>query len=293
MSTKSTPPNELKQLQDDEAFINSLYQEIDQSDESSSSEMLDKRIISAAHKAVSDKAKQKKNKKFTWYHTLATAASLTLVVTLVFHQQSNVLPPIEQSYELADESIKESSELLGKNDTEMMRAAPTATISADTVPQAKLMTYARKNAAGEKKERQVNTQLTQIKSAQPKGVVNQEVALYAAKPQNRSINSIELKQENTLSLALSDSEQVTSVKLLTHQMLLNYKKLNSQLINNEKYYWSLRSEQNNDYNIMIFSKESGSLSYRLPKVDFTIDKEVTIDDKQIALDKITIKAVSN
>ncbi len=287
MSTKPTPPNELKQLQDDEAFINALYQGVEQSDEPKTSEILDKRIIAAAHKAVSEQPKKKKGKKLTWVHTLATAASLTLVVTLVFNQQSNILPPIEQSFELADESLKEGIKQASPNDLEMMQAVPPSKVTQDTAPKPKLMTYARKEASlSEKKKQQMSTQLAQIKSER-----RDKAAILAVATQSRSDEAE--TSIKTKALALAEPLETSVHKKLTTEKLLNYIALNTQLNTEKKYYWSLQSEQNDYFTILIFSSDSKPVYYHLPKADFVIDKEVTIDNKELDIDKISINRMLN
>jgi len=95
MSNKS---DENKISAQDEAFIDSLYAELKAENEQPS-ELLDQRIISAAKKAISTKPQQKTqsstkvkstiNKiqiKPVWYVSLASAASVFLVVSLVINQ---------------------------------------------------------------------------------------------------------------------------------------------------------------------------------------------------------------
>ena len=58
MSNKYTDNNDkqthnaILQQQNDEAFINELYNEVSEEDQSQPSELLDQRIINAAHKAL-------------------------------------------------------------------------------------------------------------------------------------------------------------------------------------------------------------------------------------------------
>ena len=97
ISQNTAPINE-QQLHDDEAFIDSLYEEVGSGklNQAEPSEILDKRIINAAQQAISPQSKVKKKPvRLTWFSGLATAASLTLVVSLVVQQQGQILPPAD------------------------------------------------------------------------------------------------------------------------------------------------------------------------------------------------------
>ena len=120
-----------QQLLADEKFINDLYNEVHgevckgkqlndtlytQANGQTSnqpSEILDKRIIKAAHRAINIKqpVKINKNSRFTWFNRLATAASFTLVVSLVVQQQGQILSPVNNTPALT------SSTPAIKNDT--------------------------------------------------------------------------------------------------------------------------------------------------------------------------------
>ena len=106
-----------QQLLEDEAFIDALYEQLDQDkrNQDSPSEILDKRIILAAHQAVnnehmiekpsanssdtmgkiSDNTRTSQQRAYNfklWSKTIATAASLILVVSLVIQQPFHILP---------------------------------------------------------------------------------------------------------------------------------------------------------------------------------------------------------
>ena len=111
-----------KALAEDQAFIQSLYDDLsDQNGDDATeqpSEQLDQRILAAAHKAVAAKPTQhideissrqtsdnvqklshpaNKPKKMAWYYPAATAASVLLVVTIVNHQLSAPINPVYEA----------------------------------------------------------------------------------------------------------------------------------------------------------------------------------------------------
>jgi len=88
-----------KQLVEDQAFIDSLYEELadetGKANEEPPSEQLDQRILAAAHKAVASKPTLQKNR--NWFYPIATAASAILMITLVGHQ---IYSPVTENVEM-------------------------------------------------------------------------------------------------------------------------------------------------------------------------------------------------
>ena len=94
-----------KQLHEDQAFIDSLYEELavetDKPKQEQPSEQLDLRILAAAHKAVASKPtlqnKPQNKKNRNWFYPIATAASAILMITVVGHQ---IYSPVTENFEM-------------------------------------------------------------------------------------------------------------------------------------------------------------------------------------------------
>jgi len=119
MSKKEDEPltSSDKALANDEAFMNALYTRVDNAEvDEQPSDELDQRILAAAHKAVAhspverrpeaialSSVKNIKRKKLsTWYVSLASAASLVLVVSLVVNQNDKEIISIDHEFFMED-----------------------------------------------------------------------------------------------------------------------------------------------------------------------------------------------
>jgi|GEM_PF-1895571 len=127
-----------KSLEQDEAFIDALYDDLSQapSPDSSLEEPsveLDNKILAAAHKAVGAKPKlvvkaKAKKPAFTWFKPIASAASLILVVSLVLKQGE---PPVINemtSQPGIDATVKKESQQAAEQFVMEQQAAPQAVV---------------------------------------------------------------------------------------------------------------------------------------------------------------------
>jgi len=285
MSNKYTDNNDKQiqasamQQQSDEAFINELYNEVSEEDQSQPSELLDQRIINAAHKAVEKPKNSRSNLK--WYSSLATAASLTLVISLVVLQQSNIVPN-EQANNMLKQGITLQKPMISSNDIESL---------ADQEVVAEQMDYQAGASYSTKmvtKERMVRTtqyekkaKLSKQKSSEP---------MIAASPVFMA-HSNQREESKT-------KEDKTEIIDLSIQQLQQYILLNENLNVEDQWVWSFESENDIEYIIDIFRDEEQYIQYRLDKAIFKII-EIPSQDLTILplnrsiLSKITIIKANN
>jgi len=246
------------QQQSDEAFINQLYDEVSQGQQNQPSELLDQRILSAAHKVINKSKTPDKKSHITWYSSLATAASLTLVVSLVVLQQANILSNEQaDSMQVKDVEIQKPINLV--NNTESFAEQ-------EIVPE---IVHFQERASFSSV---TNSIADKAKEAPNKGVMrtmqyekqNQLATKILAKP-------IMASSPKTIQL-LEKSEQPvkTEIMALSTEQLQQYLQSNKALKTQNQWRWSLNSENDVEYIIDIFNKDQQPLQYRLDKRIFKI-----------------------
>jgi len=282
------------QQQSDEAFINELYDEVSQEDQSQPSELLDKRIISAAHQAINTSNRPKRKSHFTWYSKLATAASVTLVISLVSLQQDNI-----PSNELADimlnkgatlqESIKSELEKVPFSDEKTMTAeldfqeqanspAISTQLASTIANDTKLVTNERVSRTMQYENK---TMLSKQKSAK---------RMIASSPINMALIE-KVKQEEV-------SRKNHKIIVLSIKQFQQFTLSNKSLSTENQWLWSLSSESNMEYIIDIFQNNQLPLRYRLGKTTFkiidTLEPEITnFSLKNKALSRVVILNTNN
>jgi hypothetical protein len=280
MSYKNTDNNSkqtqelMLQQQSDEAFMNELYDEVSQEDQSQPSELLDQRIISAAHKALTKSTKPKSKSHVTWYSSLATAASITLVISLVVLQQSNILPNEQAGIMPLEEVITEQVDFQEQD----RYSAMSSQMENSLAKNARL-------AANEKTVRAIQfdkqTQLAKQKPAKK--------AIYLS-----PLNSLTFEKTEQ-NIAQEDKAEIIdlSIKQL-QQYILSNKTLNAE----NQWFWSFHSENDMEYIIDIFQKNQQPSQYRLTKHTFKIIGKSQGNFKKVVLknqvlSKITILNTNN
>ena len=275
---KQTQTAALRQ-QSDEAFINGLYNEVSQEDHSHPSELLDQRIISAAHKAVNTPNKAKSNRNSKWYSSLATAASLTLVISLVVLQKGNILPdeqaliPIEKGMTL-QRTIKPTNDseyfVDQEIETEEINFQPSSNSPTISSKMASPITNNVKAAAKEKIARAIQTkkqaQLSKQKSAE---------RIMIAPPVSHV-----LLTELSPSTEFHKEHEVIPLSIKQFQQ---YILSNNNLTAERQWLWALSSENDMAYMISIYQKKLQPLQYRLDKSIYKIITAPSKDNKEPSL----------
>jgi hypothetical protein len=280
MSSKPTShDHQQTQLQEDEAFINTLYQQFPADEDQQPSEFLDKRIIKAAYQAVAAEPTKTNKKKITWFHSLATAASLTLVISLVVQQQSHILPSVDTSTNLVSNGQKDKK----ISDNEIVTVEAVAAFSAAkpmmnneithdsyaSTQYDKQMVIAQPMMA---KKRMIKQQSAQAKSLAP--------TVITLKNQSRKIDNkgvrpaAEIQKINQQEFAVakrSPPVKVGTVQKLTIAQYQLYTVQNTQLSEEEKIMWSLINAQADSYYITIYLPDNNTVSYRLAKTQFKLN----------------------
>jgi hypothetical protein len=275
MSNKYTDNNDKQiqasamQQQSDEAFINELYNEVSEEEQSQPSELLDQRIINAAHKAVEKPKNSRSNLK--WYSSLATAASLTLVISLVVLQQSNIVPN-EQANNMLKQGITLQKPMISSKDNESL---------ADQEVVAEQMEYQARESYSTKmatKERMVRT--TQYEKKAKLSKQKSFERMIAASPVFMA-HSNQREESKT-------KEDKTEIIDLSIKQFHQYILLNDNLNNEDQWVWSLESENNMAYMISIYQNKLQPLQYSLDKSTYKIivkpkdiNKEPSLKNKNL------------
>ncbi len=245
MSNKS---DENKISAQDEAFVDSLYAELEAENEQPS-ELLDHRIISAAHKAVSTKYQQEtKNNteiistvnkiriKPVWYVSLASAASFILVVSLVITQGDNLNVGFENTMAVPEESQVQK---------EFSRAA---TIEKKRLPLTKMKQ--------QQKQKRVLKKSMRTEKAMPMLSFTDAIAVDEKAPEAK--NEID---ENVLNISIEDS-------LINEIVILTRDKYESFIEQNQYGYFV--NEQPLAYIVNVYNKSDEVIQYQLSKAHFLL-----------------------
>ena len=306
MSNKYTDNNDkqthnaILQQQNDEAFINELYNEVSEEDQSQPSELLDQRIINASHKAVNTSNKPKGNNKFKWYSTLATAASLTLVISLVVLQQSNILPN-EQANNMLKQGVVLQKPMASTSDNESFADQEVVVEQIDYQAQ---VGYSAMPSQVENAIATTTKISNTIKIAAKERMVR--ATQYEKKAQLSKQKSPErMMAESPVFMTHSNQieerkakEEKTEIIDLSIKQLQQYILLNENLNAEDRWLWSFESENDIEYIIDIFRDEEQYIQYRLDKAIFKII-EIPSQDLTILplnrsiLSKITIIKANN
>jgi hypothetical protein len=268
------------QQRNDEVFIKELYDEVSQENQSQPSELLDQRIISAAHKAINKSNKLEKNKNLKWYSTLATAASLTLVISLVVLQQSNILPnehannifkegiAIQKPMaSISDNASFAEQEIVAEEIDFQVQASYSAKPSQTPTPITNNTKMATKERMLRATQHEKQAHLTKQKSAEQMMALS-PMFMPRLKKTESEIDKDKVQKDETETMYLSVKQ------------LRKYTFLNKSLITENQWLWYLSSESDVEYIINIFQKNQQPLQYRLNKTIFNIvettDQALTI-----------------
>ncbi len=245
-----------KQLLEDQAFIDSLYQELaDETDnpaEEQPSAQLDQRILAAAHKAVTTEQILKAQSKKSWFYPIATAASAILMITLVGHQ---IYSPVTENFEMPL-ALTESAPAVDNEVAEMETSLDAAQFASDTLFVSD--------------EEEINTAMAAAKMQPPAA---KEAALQIAKQAKQSkAKRSSMKKEDKIEALKSIPEQqklspaTKPLPLTTKQYLAL--KAESQL---HTLYWILMLETETSYIIELQNRDNPKTFYLLQKQQFMLD----------------------
>ncbi len=285
MSTNHTDNNDKEtdkstlQQQSDEAFINHLYDEVSQNQQSQPSELLDKRILSAAHKAINKSNKPDKKSHVTWYSTLATAASLTLVVSLVVLQQANILPNEQvDSIQIKDAAFKKStnavSDLESFTDQEIMAE------QVDYQEEPSYSAISRQVASSVVKDRKVPSSEKNLRAMQYKK--QSQLAKQKTVVPMMALSQVKVKVKPLAETGQIQENDLT-IRYLSIKQFQQYTLSNKTLNVKNQWLWSLHSESDMEYVINIFQENQRPLQYRLDRNIFKIIDSHQINSKKISL----------
>ena len=309
MSSKPTKPTshdqQQTQMQEDEVFINALYQQLPPDEEQQPSEFLDKRVIKAAYQAVAPEPTKVGKRKITWFNSLATAASLTLVISLVVQQQNQILPSVDTSTNLVSNSQKDKQ----SSDDEMMIVEAVAAFSAAkpmmdneitndgyaTTQHDKQMTIAQPITATKSTIKQQRA-LTKSLTPAPLTSIIMAVKNQSPKIENKSYQPAakiqQISQTEFAAAKRSSPVKGATAQRLTIAQYQLYTVQNTQFSAENKLMWSLNNEQADSYYITIYLPDNNTASYRLAKTQFKLNVlSVKTHDRHILNKRIFSKII--
>jgi hypothetical protein len=262
---KQTQTSALQQ-QSDETFINELYNEVSEENQSQPSELLDQRIINAAHKAVNTPNKPKSNRNFKWYSSLATAASLTLVISLVVLQKGNILPN-EQAGTPIEKGITLQKSIKPANDNEYF---------ADQEIETEKINFQQSTNYSAVSSKMANPITNNIKASSQEKIVRaieskKQAQLGKQKSAERMMPSPSVSRVLLAELArtpeVHEEHKVISLSIKQFQQ---YILSNNDLSAERQWLWALKSENDMAYMISIYQNKLQPLQYRLDKSTYKI-----------------------
>ncbi len=262
---KQTQTSALQQ-QSDEDFINELYNEVSEENKSQPSDILDQRIISAAHNAVNKTNKSKDNSNLKWYSSLATAASLTLVISLVVLQQSNILPN-EQANERLKQGIvlQKNMTPISNNDAVFVQEVVAEQI--DYQAPASDSTIPRQMANSIANKTKVATKETMVRAMQ----YGQKTQLTEQITAKRMIASPPVIMQNFKRTEQANTqEDKVEIMNLSIKQFEQYQRSNKNSDSKSQWLWSFLSENDIEYIIDIYQNDQQPLQYRLDRAIFKI-----------------------
>jgi hypothetical protein len=264
------------QQQNDEAFITELYNEVSQEPQSQPSELLDQRIINAAHKAINKSNKPIRKNPINWYSTLATAASLTLVVSLVALQKDNILPN-----EHADIILKQDAVVKEPiNRTSEIESFIEQEIIAERIDYQEQPSYSslsgQSSGTAAKQAKMANSERT-LRAMQYKNQI--QLAKQKTATQKTTTQAMALSPAG---MSLAEREQKHTIMSLSIKQFQQYTLLNKTLSPKHQWLWSLHLESDAEY-IIYIAQDKQRLTYRLDKTSFKIIGTPQNDLKELAL----------
>lgn len=252
MSTKDHQMQN-KQLDVDEAFIQSLYDDLETAEKSTNeqpSSDVDAKILAAAHRAVISSPKLV-IKKRTWYVPVASAASLLLVFSLFFNQLDDPMMQSEMSFSTNPADS-------GQHDIEMLQLTPLNS----TQPKSEI---AKQEVAEYKQIQQLKQQTMKRISLQAQGEKKQQrTKRMAAKDYLASDFKV-----NTPAVASSvaESEEVNkTIKIMTDEIYERLLKVDNQ--------WFFVRQEQEFYLIQLVNSKGKNTLYKLSKKEYYVKQSM-------------------
>lgn len=324
-------------MAEDQAFIQSLYDDLslEKTDNINDGEMdhpsvaLDRRILDAAHKAVADNSALQQNdtidtknkpkndnvktlpiptktgKKIPWYFSVATAASVLLMVTVVNNQLSAPNNPIFDSPSISVDSMinskqndtskqleaLESSELVMAENRLNKSTSAFADSQFVEIESEEVLAFEKENAVSSPTIEQdaVNSTsarqlfLANKQAVEAESQLSKNIA--SAKREKRAIEEKQAKQSLSTKKAqaiLIEDNQLSTQKLSAHLTAVNLSNEKYKILQAESHlspiYWSLQQETESSYIIELLTTEQASVFYRLNKNNYQLN-DTMINEK--------------
>ena len=248
-----------QQMVEDQAFIDSLYQEVAEDNASQTeqpSEQLDQRILAAAHKAVASQpmpATIKQQKKKSWFFPLATAASFLLMITVINHQFSS---PI-----IGNEAQPVTSQLLSSDSfNEETVSSMSDSIEMD-------------QALMEKEFTNIAQPMAEMKASRMAEASKMKSTSLAKKSMQRAKQSTPMAEEIEVEQVMSSQVEMASPntpELLTDSKYLQLKNASQQ----QMITWKLLAEDKTSFIIKLQLSNQTDTLYRLNKNNFDLNENI-------------------
>ena len=298
---KSVDKVELQQV-DDEAFIESLYQQIDSEPADDDAlypvdKQLDEAILAHARKAVVSKPKVVKTKKQKWFVPLSTAASLVLVSLLVWQQKDIPISPeftsAEHSPEIrsvAPAQLVEEQEVAAIERFTVQAENQNVDIEALPVAAPK----ARSVAVSKKQQQGIAVSMTHQLARQADIATKQRAVESFSQQKTEDMSGQMLRKRAATELVSADidmgltEQKEIQPKLPSDNVIALTRELRAQLID-QKASWRLVEQSQNSYLLSVVDITEFDLNIsksgivEVDKRAFTIDEQtlqLSLKDKQ-------------
>lgn len=262
---KSEQQMQDKQLNDDEALIQSLYDDLAAQDSSSAdypSKAADDKILAAAHRSVRSSPKIVITKR-AWYVPVASAASVILVVSLFFNQLQD--PVMQSELSFSGNSLTEAVQYNDEanegvnieTSAPMLQHTPALSVKSEE----RLF-----------KQKGINKKQQSVKRISQQGKEEKKQLKRMAASSYRTSSSDELLLETTEATQIKEVRELTPLSL-ERPITLMTKQVYNQLIN-LKSHWLFISEDKEFYLIQVVKKGDENRLYKLDKKAYYINRSM-------------------
>jgi len=256
-----------KQLKDDEAFIQSLYDDLasqEPSQEEYPSKEMDEKILAAAHRSVGSSPKLV-NTKRAWYLPIASAASVILVVSLFFNQLNDPVMQAEMSFSgnspasSNPSEVAEQEELVSEQLYDVSPSDNSVQASTEMLQARPAMSVQSKESLLKHKGINKNQQAMKRISLQAKEERKQSKQLQASS--YSALND----EKQLIETSKAVPEQI-SVIVMTQELFDKLVHMNS--------FWLFVNEEKEFYHIEVVEQDSEKMLYKLDKKTYYINRSM-------------------
>jgi len=264
-----------KQLNDDEAFIQSLYDDLaaqESSKEEQPSKAMDEKILAAAHRSVGYTPKLV-NTKRAWYVPIASAASVILVVSLFFNQLNDPVMQSEISFSGSPSTAGKQEELMNDQLYDVRASDSTVQASAEMLQAAPAMSV------------QSKEMLIKHKGMSRKPQSMKRISLQG-KEEKKQLKQLQVSNYSALKSdeQLVETRKTIGVESDSNVSVMTEKEFNRLLTLDSR--WSFVDEEKEFYLIQVVEQDSENVLYKLDKKAYYINRSMQKNKTKRSLEEL-------